>query len=51
MEEQLWGCLKARKRLDDMGTGFPATQNGIEKILKRLFTEPMPRDFQLVPDA
>ena len=31
---------KLRKRLDDMGTGFPATQNGIEiKILKRLFTE------------
>jgi Na+-translocating ferredoxin:NAD+ oxidoreductase subunit B len=31
---------KLRKRLDDMGTGFPATQTGIEiKILKRLFTE------------
>jgi electron transport complex protein RnfB len=31
---------KLRKRLDDMGTGFPATQSGIEiKILKRLFTE------------
>jgi Na+-translocating ferredoxin:NAD+ oxidoreductase subunit B len=31
---------KLRKRLDDMGTGFPETQTGIEiKILKRLFTE------------
>jgi Na+-translocating ferredoxin:NAD+ oxidoreductase subunit B len=31
---------KLRQRLDDMGTGFPATQSGIEtKILKRLFTE------------
>ena len=31
---------KLRKRLDDMGTGYPATQTGIEiKILKRLFTE------------
>jgi electron transport complex protein RnfB len=31
---------KLRQRLDDMGTGFPATQNGIEiKILKRIFTE------------
>ena len=31
---------KLRKRLDDMGTGFPATQNGVEiKILKRLFSE------------
>jgi ferredoxin len=31
---------KLRKRLDDMATGYPATQSGIEiKILKRLFTE------------
>ncbi len=31
---------KLRQRLDDMGTGFPATQSGIEiKILKQLFTE------------
>jgi hypothetical protein len=31
---------KLRNRLDDMATGYPATQNGIEiKILKRLFTE------------
>jgi Na+-translocating ferredoxin:NAD+ oxidoreductase subunit B len=31
---------KLRRRLDDMGTGFPATQTGVEiKILKRLFTE------------
>jgi electron transport complex protein RnfB len=31
---------KLRKRLDDMGTGFPETQTGIEiRILKRLFTE------------
>lgn len=31
---------KLRQRLDDMGTGFPATQNGIEiKILKKLFTQ------------
>ncbi len=29
-----------RQRLDDMGTGFPATRNGIEiKILRKLFTE------------
>jgi electron transport complex protein RnfB len=31
---------KLRKRLDDMGPGFPATQSGVElKILKRLFTD------------
>jgi len=31
---------KLRKRLDDMGPGFPATQSGVEiRILKRLFTE------------
>jgi Fe-S-cluster-containing hydrogenase component 2 len=31
---------KLRQRLDDMGTGFPATRNGIEiKILRKLFTE------------
>jgi ferredoxin len=31
---------RLRQRLDDMGPGFPATQNGIEiKILKQLFTE------------
>jgi len=31
---------KLRQRLDDMGTGYPATQNGIElKILKKLFAE------------
>ncbi len=31
---------KLRQRLDDMGTGYPATQNGIElKILKKIFTE------------
>jgi electron transport complex protein RnfB len=31
---------KLRQRLDNMGTGFPATQNGIEiKILKQLFTK------------
>ncbi len=30
---------KLRQRLDDMATGFPATQNGVElKILKKLFT-------------
>jgi hypothetical protein len=31
---------KLRKRLDDMATGYPETQSGIEiRILKRLFTE------------
>ena len=31
---------KLRRRLDDMGPGFPATPDGIElRILKRLFTE------------
>ena len=31
---------KLRKRLDEMGTGFPATQDRVEiRILKRLFTE------------
>jgi len=31
---------KLRQRLDDMGTGFPATRNGIEiKILRKIFTE------------
>jgi len=31
---------KLRERLDDMGTGFPATRNGIEiKILRKIFTE------------
>jgi ferredoxin len=31
---------KLRKRLDDMATGYPATESGIEmKILKHLFTE------------
>lgn len=31
---------KLRQRLDDMGTGFPATRNGIEiRILRKLFTE------------
>jgi NAD-dependent dihydropyrimidine dehydrogenase PreA subunit len=29
-----------RQRLDDMGTGYPATKNGVEiKILKQIFTE------------
>ncbi len=29
-----------RQRLDDMGTGFPATKNGVEiKILKQIFSE------------
>ncbi|MEW6332862.1 MAG: 4Fe-4S binding protein [Thermodesulfobacteriota bacterium] len=31
---------KLREKLDDMGTGFPATESGIEiKILKKLFSE------------
>jgi electron transport complex protein RnfB len=31
---------RLRQRLDDMGTGFPATRSGVEiKILKRLFTQ------------
>lgn len=31
---------KLRARLDDMGTGFPATRNGVEiRILKKIFTE------------
>ena len=31
---------RLRQRLDDMGTGFPATKNGIEiKILKQIFTQ------------
>ena len=31
---------KSRMRLDDLGSGFPATQSGIEiTILKRLFSQ------------
>jgi len=31
---------KLRERLDDLATGYPATENGVEiRILKRLFTE------------
>ena len=31
---------RLRKKLDDMGTGYPATESGVEiRILKRLFTE------------
>ena len=31
---------RLRKRMDDLGTGFPATDSGVElKILKWLFTE------------
>lgn len=40
---------KLRQRLDDMGTGFPATHNGIEiKILKQLFTEADAKMFLLL---
>ena len=32
---------KLRERLDDMATGFPATESGIEiRLLKRMFSEP-----------
>ena len=31
---------KLRERLDDLATGYPATESGVElRILKRLFTE------------
>ena len=31
---------RLRQRLDDLGTGFPATESGVEiRILKKLFTE------------
>jgi len=31
---------RLRKRIDDLGTGFPTTESGVEfRILKRLFTE------------
>jgi len=31
---------RLRERMDDLGTGFPATENGVEiRILKKLFTE------------
>ncbi len=38
-----------RQRLDDLGTGFPATQNGVEiSILKRMFTEEDARMFMML---
>lgn len=38
MSEEIYEQL--RQRLDDMATGFPATQNGVElRILKKLFSE------------
>ncbi len=38
-----------RQRLDDLGTGFPPTQNGIEiSILKRLFSESDARMFLMM---
>jgi len=38
-----------RQRLDDLGTGFPATQNGVEiSILKQLFTEEDARMFLML---
>ncbi len=40
---------KLRQRLDDMGTGFPATSEGVEgKILEKLFTEADARMFLMM---
>jgi len=41
---------KLRKRLDDLATGYPATENGVEiRILKRLFIEEEAEFFYISP--